>query len=87
METDCYDHDRFQSLRLGVIGQDKYYLRLFDLSENLVADLLILCRIDREISNNTGSPYKIVEVRKIRVSRALRLFKLQAGARNLLSFS
>lgn len=29
--------DRFQSLRLGVVGQDKYYLRLFDLSKNLVA--------------------------------------------------
>ena len=37
VETDCYNRDRFQSLRLGVIGQDKYYLRLFDLSENLVA--------------------------------------------------
>jgi len=37
IETDCYRRDRFQSLRLGVIGQDKYYLRLFDLSENLVA--------------------------------------------------
>ncbi|ELS03262.1 histidine kinase [Xenococcus sp. PCC 7305] len=37
VETDCYKRDRFQSLRLGVIGQDKYYLRLFDLSENLVA--------------------------------------------------
>ena len=37
VETDCYRRDRFQSLRLGVIGQDKYYLRLFDLSENLVA--------------------------------------------------
>ena len=37
VETDCYNQDRFQSLRLGVIGQDKYYLRLFDLSENLVA--------------------------------------------------
>jgi signal transduction histidine kinase len=29
--------DRFQSLRLGVIGQDKYYLRLFNLSGDLVA--------------------------------------------------
>ena len=37
VETGCYNPDRFQSLRLGVIGQDKYYLRLFDLSENLVA--------------------------------------------------
>ncbi|MGF1541111.1 MAG: sensor histidine kinase [Pleurocapsa sp.] len=37
VETDCDQPDRFQSLRLGVIGQDKYYLRLFDLSENLVA--------------------------------------------------
>nr|WP_263858108.1 HAMP domain-containing histidine kinase [Waterburya agarophytonicola] len=37
VETDCYRRDRFQSLRLGVIGQDKYYLRLFDLSEKLVA--------------------------------------------------
>ncbi|MGB5712100.1 MAG: two-component system sensor histidine kinase RppB [Waterburya sp.] len=37
VETGCYNRDRFQSLRLGVIGQDKYYLRLFDLSENLVA--------------------------------------------------
>jgi signal transduction histidine kinase len=37
VETGCYSQDRFQSLRLGVIGQDKYYLRLFDLSENLVA--------------------------------------------------
>ena len=35
--TGCYNRDRFQSLRLGVIGQDKYYLRLFDLDENLVA--------------------------------------------------
>ena len=37
VETGCYNPDRFQSLRLGVIGQDKYYLRLFDLNENLVA--------------------------------------------------
>ena len=37
VETGCYNPDRFQSLRLGVIGQDKYYLRLFSLSENLVA--------------------------------------------------
>ncbi|MEO1006644.1 MAG: two-component system sensor histidine kinase RppB, partial [Cyanobacteria bacterium J06638_38] len=46
VETGCYNpdlakseaqRDRFKSLRLGVIGQDKYYLRLFDLSENLVA--------------------------------------------------
>ena len=37
VETDCYKRDRFESLRLGVIGQDKYYLRLFNLSENLVA--------------------------------------------------
>jgi signal transduction histidine kinase len=35
--TDCDHPDRFQRLRLGVIGQDKYYLRLFDLSKNLVA--------------------------------------------------
>lgn len=33
----CYNQDRFQSLRLGVIGQDKYYLRLFDLSGDLLA--------------------------------------------------
>ncbi|GAB4237351.1 MAG: ATP-binding protein [Stanieria sp.] len=37
VQTGCYNQDRFQSLRLGVIGQDKYYLRLFDLSENLIA--------------------------------------------------
>ncbi|MDJ0742976.1 MAG: ATP-binding protein [Xenococcaceae cyanobacterium MO_167.B27] len=37
VETDCYNSDRFQSLRLGVIGQDKYYLRLFALSGDLVA--------------------------------------------------
>ena len=46
VETGCYNpdlakgealRDRFQSLRLGVIGQDKYYLRLFNLSKNLVA--------------------------------------------------
>ena len=37
VETGCYNPDRFQALRLGVIGQDKYYLRLFSLSENLVA--------------------------------------------------
>ncbi|GAB4551710.1 MAG: ATP-binding protein [Pleurocapsa sp.] len=37
VETGCYSQDRFQSLRLGVIGQDKYYLRLFDLSGDLVA--------------------------------------------------
>ena len=37
VETDCYNQDRLQSLRLGAIGQDKYYLRLFDLSENLLA--------------------------------------------------
>lgn len=37
VETGCYTPDRFQSYRLGVIGQDKYYLRLFDLSEDLVA--------------------------------------------------
>ena len=35
--TSCYTQDRFQSYRLGAIGQDKYYLRLFDLSEKLVA--------------------------------------------------
>jgi signal transduction histidine kinase len=35
--TGCYQSDRLQSYRLGVIGQDKYYLRLFDLSEDLVA--------------------------------------------------
>ncbi len=35
--TSCYNGDRFQSYRLGVIGQDKYYLRMFNLSENLVA--------------------------------------------------
>ncbi|BAU64938.1 integral membrane sensor signal transduction histidine kinase [Stanieria sp. NIES-3757] len=37
VQTGCYNQDPFQSLRLGVIGQDKYYLRLFDLSENLIA--------------------------------------------------
>ncbi len=37
VETGCYNSDRFQSLRLGVIGQDKYYLRLFALSGDLVA--------------------------------------------------
>ncbi len=37
VETDCYQSDRFQSLRLGVIGQDKYYLRLFNLSQDLIA--------------------------------------------------
>ncbi|VEP14615.1 Integral membrane sensor signal transduction histidine kinase [Hyella patelloides LEGE 07179] len=37
VETGCYNPDRFQSYRLGVIGQDKYYLRLFNLSEDLVA--------------------------------------------------
>jgi signal transduction histidine kinase len=35
--TGCYQSDRLQSYRLGVIGQDKYYLRLFDLSEDLIA--------------------------------------------------
>lgn len=35
--TSCYNGDRFQSYRLGVIGQDKYYLRMFNLSKNLVA--------------------------------------------------
>ncbi len=35
--TGCYKSDRLQSLRLGAIGQDKYYLRLFDLSGDLVA--------------------------------------------------
>lgn len=34
---DCYNSDRFKSFRLGAIGQDKYYLRLFDLSKDLVA--------------------------------------------------
>jgi signal transduction histidine kinase len=33
----CYQSDRLQSYRLGVIGQDKYYLRLYDLSGDLVA--------------------------------------------------
>lgn len=37
VETGCYNPDRFKSLRLGVIGQDKYYLRLFDLTEKLIA--------------------------------------------------
>ncbi len=37
VETGCYNFDRFQSLRLGVIGQDKYYLRLFALSGDLLA--------------------------------------------------
>ena len=35
--TGCYKSDLFQSLRLGAIGQDKYYLRLFNLSGNLLA--------------------------------------------------
>ena len=33
----CYNQDRLRSLRLGAIGQDKYYLRMFDLSKNLLA--------------------------------------------------
>jgi signal transduction histidine kinase len=33
----CYQSDYLQSYRLGVIGQDQYYLRLFDLAKNLVA--------------------------------------------------
>jgi signal transduction histidine kinase len=33
----CYESDRLQSYRLGVIGQDKYYLRLYDLSGDLIA--------------------------------------------------
>ncbi len=37
IKTGCYKSDRLQSYRLGVIGQDKYYLRLFDLSKNLIA--------------------------------------------------
>jgi signal transduction histidine kinase len=37
VKTSCYNGDRFQSYRLGVIGQDKYYLRMFNLSKNLVA--------------------------------------------------
>lgn len=37
MGIDCDRSDRFKSLRLGVIGQDKYYLRLFNLSQNLIA--------------------------------------------------
>ena len=37
VETGCYDPDPLQSYRLGAIGQGKYYLRLFDLSEDLVA--------------------------------------------------
>ena len=37
VETGCYNPDRFQSLRLGIIGQNKYYLRLFDLFKSLVA--------------------------------------------------
>ncbi len=35
--TGCYNSDRLQSYRLGAIQQDKYYLRLFALSEDLVA--------------------------------------------------
>ena len=35
--TDCNDSDRLRFLRLGAIGQDKYYVRLFDLSKNLLA--------------------------------------------------
>jgi signal transduction histidine kinase len=37
VETGCYNQARFQSYKLGVIGQDKYYLRLFDLSGDSVA--------------------------------------------------
>jgi signal transduction histidine kinase len=37
VQAGCDNLDRFESLRLGVIGQDKYYLRLFDLSGDLVA--------------------------------------------------
>ena len=37
VQVGCERRDRFESLRLGVIGQDKYYLRLFDLSKNLIA--------------------------------------------------
>ncbi len=37
VRTDCYNRDPLQSYRLGAIGQGKYYLRLFDLSEDLVA--------------------------------------------------
>ncbi len=35
--TGCYNSDNLQSYRLGAIQQGKYYLRLFDLSEDLVA--------------------------------------------------
>lgn len=37
VETGCYNLDPLQSYRLGAIGQGTYYLRLFDLSEDLVA--------------------------------------------------
>ena len=37
VDTDCYKPDNLKSFRLGAIEQDKYYLRLFDLSHDLVA--------------------------------------------------
>jgi signal transduction histidine kinase len=37
VETGCNNFDRLHSYRLGAIQQDKYYLRLFDLSQELVA--------------------------------------------------
>lgn len=37
VETNCHRRDRFESLRLGVIGQNKYYWHLFDLTGDLVA--------------------------------------------------
>ena len=35
--TSCYNSDHLQSYRLGAIQQGKYYLRLFDLSADLLA--------------------------------------------------
>ena len=37
VETGCYNPDPLQSYRLGAIEQGTYYLRLFDLSEDLIA--------------------------------------------------
>jgi signal transduction histidine kinase len=37
VETGCYKSDRFKAYRLGVIQQGNYYLRLFNVSQQLVA--------------------------------------------------
>jgi signal transduction histidine kinase len=37
VETGCYELDRFKAYRLGVIQQGNYYLRLFNVSRQLVA--------------------------------------------------